>query len=71
MKKEKSAIKQAKSYVEEGVESTYAIVSITALPDDFDFEDGYVENESYILEDVIYSVAKINGEIVENFLEIK
>ena len=62
------AIKEAKEYVENGVESTYAIVSITAIPDDANLEEIYVEGEVYVLEDVIYSVAKINGEIVENFL---
>ncbi|MEE1255979.1 MAG: hypothetical protein UHN47_05650 [Lachnospiraceae bacterium] len=61
----------AKRYVEDGVENTYAIVSNTWLPNDFDFEEGYVEDEKYKLEDVIYSVAKINGEIVENFLGLQ
>ena len=55
-------------YVRDGLEGTYGIVSATVLPDDFDFEDGYVENESYLVDDIIYSVAKINGEIVENFI---
>jgi len=62
------AIANARKYVEAGVERTYAIVSITWLPDNFDFEDGYVEDETYQTEDVVYSVAKIDGEIVEDFL---
>ena len=65
------AIADAKEYVENGVENTYAIVSNIWLPDDFDFEEGCVEDESYKMEDVVYSVAKINGEIVENFLNEK
>ena len=63
------AIANAKKYVEDGVEKTYAIVSNTWLPNDFDFKNGRVEDETYKVEDVIYSVAKINGEIVENFIQ--
>lgn len=61
-------IDNAKTYVEAGVDNTYAIVSKTWLPNDFDFDEGCVEDETYNVEDVIYSVAKINGEIIENFL---
>lgn len=64
-----TAIVNARRYVEDGVENTYAIVSNTWLPNDFDFEEGCVEDETYKVEDVIYSVAKINGEIVENFIK--
>lgn len=70
-KDEKKAVEEARKYVEDGVESTYAIVSFTFLPDDFDFEEGCVEDEAYLLQDVLYSVAKLNGEIVEHFLEEK
>ena len=63
-----TVIVNARQYVEDGVENTYAIVSNTWLPNDFDFEEGCVEDETYKMEDVIYSVAKINGEIVEDFL---
>ena len=65
---EMTAIVNARQYVEDGVENTYAIVSNTWLPNDFDFEEGCVEDETYKMEDVIYSAAKINGEIVEDFL---
>lgn len=71
VKEKQKAIEDAKAYVEAGVESTYAIVSTTALPDDFDFENGYVEGETYLMEDIAFSIAKIDGKIVENFLEIK
>lgn len=64
------AINQAKQYVSEGVDNTYAVVSNTILNDDIDINDDdlCVENEEYLLEDVVYSVAKINGNIIENFI---
>lgn len=68
VKDKTEAIKNAKTYVENGVENTYAVVSITVVPDDYDFEDGYVFDEFYHLNDVEYSVAKINGKIIENFI---
>lgn len=68
LKDKQKAIKDAKEYVEKGVEKTYAVVSKTKLPVNFDFDEGYVEDEKYLLEDVIYSAAKFNGEVVENFL---
>ena len=55
--------------MKKGVEKTYAIISTTEIPDDFDFDEGCVEDEKYSVEDIVYSVAKINGEIVENFIE--
>lgn len=61
------AIKQAKEYVEDGTENTYAIVSDSYVSDDNDLT--ILEDESYLPEDVIYSVAKINGNIVENFVK--
>lgn len=61
------AIKQAKEYVEDGAENTYAIVSDSYVSDDNDLT--ILEDESYLPEDVIYSVAKINGNIVENFVK--
>lgn len=69
-REESKAATDARKYVENGVKNTYAIVSNTILPDDFDFDEGYVEGEKYILDDVVYSVAKLNGKIVENFLEL-
>lgn len=68
IKSETEAIENARAYVEAGVDNTYTIVSKTWLPNDFDFDEGCVEDETYNVEDVIYSVAKINGEIIENFL---
>ena len=63
-----AAIETAQKYVEEGVERTYAVVLETELNDNFDFKDGCVENTSYLIENVIYSTAKIHGERIENFL---
>lgn len=72
VKEEQKAIEDAKAYVEVGVENTYAIVSNTTLDDDVDLDDEEltvdVDGEEYILDNVVYSVAKINGEIVEHFL---
>lgn len=70
IKSETEAIENARAYVEAGVENTYAIVSNTTLDDDVDIDDEEltVDCEEYILDNVIYSVAKINGEIIENFL---
>lgn len=68
---EDEAIKQAKQYVVDGVENTYAVVSNTTLDDNIDINDDElcVEDEEYITDNVIYSVAKINGKIVENFIQ--
>jgi hypothetical protein len=63
------AIKNAYEHVKAGGDGTYAVVSYTRVPEDFDFQNSCVENESYLLEDVAYSVAKINGKIVENFID--
>lgn len=62
------AIKEAKNYVENGVENTYAIVSNTTLDDDTDINDCPAECEEYIVDNVVFSIAKINGTIIENFL---
>lgn len=68
MRTQEEALKYAKEYVQNGVENTYAVISNTVLPDDFDFDEGCVEDEEYEAKDVVYSVAKIDGEIVENFV---
>ena len=43
-------------------------MSKTLLPDEVDVNTVDVEDENYYVEDVIYSVAKIDGKIVENFV---
>lgn len=68
------AIEEVKSYVKNGVEHTYGIVSNTTLDDDLgveDLDEIDVECEEYILDNVVYSVAKFDGELVEDFLEEK
>ena len=65
-----AAFDYVKAYVEGGVDNTYGIISQATLPDDFDFLDDCIFGpEKYLLEDVVYSVAKINGEVIDNFLE--
>ena len=67
---EDEAVKQAKQYVIDGVENTYAVVSNTTLDDDVDINDEElsVDYEEYITDNIVYSVAKIDGKIVENFI---
>lgn len=63
------AIKYAKEYVANGVDMTYAVITDQGqfnYCEQFDAED--IEGFTYHCEDVIYSVAKINGVIVENFI---
>lgn len=65
-------------YVANGVDGTYAVVSKTNLSlDDFypdldsnrDVSELDVTDEKYDVDSIVYSVAKINGKIVENFIE--
>ena len=53
-----SVLKEAKAdafeYVKNGVEKTYAIIT---------------EGNSYDMEDVVFSIVKFNGNLIENFLE--
>ena len=58
----------AKEYVEQGVDNTYAIISSSALPDDIDVEEALTKNESYSIKDVVYSLKKENDKLIENFL---
>lgn len=67
---ERDAIAQARQYVESGVENTYAIVSRTTLDDGLDPADCIVCFESYSASDVVYSVAKLDGQIVEGFVAV-
>lgn len=69
VKDKDETVKQAASYVESGVNRTYAIVSQTTLPDDFDFEDQTLGNKNYNKEGIVYSVIKIDGKIIKDFFE--
>ncbi len=68
------AIAYAKQYVAVGVDNTYAVVSEAFLDDEVvdasnePYIEADVEDESYALEDVVFSTAKINDEVVEAFL---
>lgn len=69
-KDKESAINDVKEYVKNGVENTYGVVSETQLNDDLInlLDEIPVENESYEVEDVLYSSAKIDGKIEENII---
>lgn len=62
------ALKQAKEYVDKGVDTTYAVVSETNIPYDYDFDSGDFGPEHYNLVDVVYSAAKINDAVMEGFV---
>lgn len=64
----KEAIEWVKKYVGEGVDTTYGVISETNLPLDYDFDSGEIGPETYHAFDVVYSIAKIDGEIKENFV---
>lgn len=67
-KTKEEAIEYVKKYVKEGVVGTYGIVSETTLPYDYDFEDDHFGPEKYHPADVVYSLAKFDDEIIENFI---
>lgn len=62
------ALKQAKEYVNKGVDLTYAVVSETYIPYNYDFDSGDLGPERYRLEAVVYSAAKINDAVMEGFV---
>lgn len=64
------AILEAQDHVVEGDEGTYGIVTGTWLDDDItneDLENGNVavDNEEYLVEDVIFAAYKVDGEAEE------
>jgi len=65
------ALKRAKEYVNKGVDLTYAVVSETYIPYNYDFDSGDLGPERYRLEAVVYSAAKINDAVVEGFVGAK
>lgn len=66
------AIDYAKYYVNKGVDMTYAVVTNQGEHEyEPPFDNGIIEDFKYSCEDIIYSVAKINGCIVENFIDTK
>jgi hypothetical protein len=69
-KTKEEAIKYVKDYIKRGVDgiNAYGVVSETNIIYDYDFENDDIGEESYHPADVVYSLAKINGEIKENFV---
>lgn len=64
------AVAEAQDYVDEGPELAYGIVTITQIDADIteqDLADGNVDvsDEKYLVEDVVFAVAKIDGEVGE------
>lgn len=67
------AINDAKEYVKTHGEDSYAVISVqTGFDDDLSNEDlEFIDLglTDYSIENVVYSVANINGKIIENFIE--
>lgn len=63
------AIKYAREYVADGVDMTYAVITNQGQINYTKFDEDDIDNFTYLLEDVIFSVAKINDEIIENFIQ--
>ena len=67
------AIEASRNYVTNGVNNTYAVVSVStntfedmSIPE---IEELQVEDERFSLADVKYSFAKINDKMVEDFIK--
>ena len=68
-KTKEKAIEYVKKYIEKGVVGTYGVVSETTRLYDYDFENqNDFGPETYHPADVIYSIAKFEDEIKENFV---
>jgi hypothetical protein len=64
------AIKYAREYVANGVDMTYAVITTQGIVNyDEPWENDRIEDFTYNAEDVIFSVAKIYGIIIEDFIE--
>lgn len=66
-----SAVADAKEHVNAnkgGDDNVYAVISETFIPADADVDDTYVEGESYDVADIVYSLAIIDGKLVEKFV---
>lgn len=65
------AVSYGREYVRKGVGGTYAVLTDQGECEngnDGEFDDGCIEGFTYDKKDVIYSIAKINGKLVENFI---
>lgn len=66
------AIKYAREYVNAGVDMTYAVITNQGVINyEEPWEDDRIEDFTYKHEDVIFSVAKINGKIIEDFISVQ
>lgn len=66
------AIEQVKQYVAQGVENSYGVVSISDTENtNQDIANLNVSGETYDAASVVYSVAKIDGTLVEHFVATK
>lgn len=64
------AVEQARRYVEKGVDMTYAIITNQGVChyNENNVRNYDTENFTYDAEDVEFCIAKIDGEIVENWI---
>ena len=65
------AIKFARDYVKKGVNMTYAVITDQGECSngyDGNFDDCDIRGFDYCLENVVFSIAKIDDKIVENFV---
>lgn len=63
-------LEEKEKAVSYGTDGTYAVLTDQGEclnGDDGEFDDGCVEGFTYDKKDIIFSIAKINGKIVENF----
>lgn len=70
LEEKEKAVSYGKQYVINGTDGTYAVLTDQGEylnGDDGEFDDGCVEGFTYEKKDIIFSIAKINGKIVENF----
>lgn len=64
------AIKYAREYVNDGVDMTYAVITNQGIVNyEEPWEDDRIEDFTYLHEDVIFSITKINGDIIEDFVK--
>lgn len=63
------AKKEVLDYVTDGVERTYGIISNTVMPEDIDLEEACVEDESYLVDSIVFSAVKEDGQVKENFVK--
>lgn len=70
-----TAKKEAMEYVQSGNDTTYAIISLSQMTTDNlsidcdNIDELEVSNEAYDVQSVVFSLVKINGVIVENFVD--